>query len=642
MCLFFITYFNQHITTYYSYTMADSKEKLFSEFPPVSTQEWMDKVTVDLKGADFEKRLVWKTNEGFKVKPFYRAEDLEGIKTTDSLPGEFPYVRGTKTNNNWFVRQDIDVTDPKKANEKALEILNKGITSLGFNFSGKDFTAESMKSLLKGIQLDCIEINFRNCYSEAVKITKLFVDYVKTYNFAPEKIKASINFDPFKRMMVKGLEIDIDLKVTLKELLEASEALPKLKVFGANPYLFNNAGAYCAQELGFGLAYGNEYLTLATEAGLSAEKVARKIKFNFGIGTNYFMEIAKFRAGRLLWAQIVNAYLPADACKGAAKMDVHAITSEWNQSVYDAYVNLLRSQTETMSASIAGVDSISVTPFDNAYKASDDFSERISRNQQLLLKEEAHFDKVVDASAGSYYIENLTASIAEQAWKIFLSVDEKGGFYAALKEGFIQNEVNASNEKRLKDISSRREILLGTNQFPNFNEFSLEKVEAGKKECTCCCNREKGSIATLKFDRGSSAFDTLRLATEQSGKRPKVFMLTIGHLNMRLARAQFSGNFFGCAGYELIDNLGFETPEEGVAAALAAKADIIVICSSDDEYAELAPKAFEAIGGKAIFVVAGAPACTEDLKAIGINNFINVRTNVLETLQGFNKQLGIN
>jgi len=324
-------------------------------------------------------------------------------------------------------------------------------------------------------------------------------------------------------------------------------------------------------------------------------------------------------------------------------MNVHAITSEWNQSVYDAYVNLLRSQTETMSASIAGVDSITVTPFDKAYQVSDDFSERISRNQQLLLKEEAHFDKVVDASAGSYYIENLTASIAEQAWKIFLSVNEKGGFYAALKEGFIQNEVNASNEKRLAAISSRREILLGTNQFPNFNEFSLEKVEAGKKETQCCsCNTEKGNLTTLRFDRGSSAFDTLRLATEQSGKRPKVFMLTIGHLNMRLARAQFSGNFFGCAGYELIDNLGFETPEEGVAAAFAAKADIIVICSSDEEYAELAPKTFEAIGGKVLFVVAGAPACTEDLKAIGITNFINVRTNVLQTLQGFNKQLGIN
>lgn len=620
--------------------MADSKEKLFSEFPPVSTQQWMEKVIVDLKGADFEKRLVWKTNEGFNVKPFYRAEDLEEMKTTDSLPGEFPYVRGTKTNNEWYVRQDIDASDPKKANEKALDILDKGITSLCFVFSGKDFNSKAMDVLLKNIQIECIELNFRSCYTEAANIAKLLVDYVKANNFAPEKIKGSVNFDPFKGVMTKGVDVSIDLKAAIKEAFNAASALPNLKVFGANPYLFNNAGAYCSQELGFGLAYGNEYLTLGTEAGLAAEEVAKKIKFNFGIGSNYFMEIAKFRAGRLLWSQIVNAWLPEGACKSACKMNVHAFTSEWNQTVYDAYMNLLRSQTETMSASIAGVDSITVVPFDNSYKSADDFSERIARNQQLLLKEEAHFDKVVDASAGSYYIENLTASIAEQAWKIFLNINEKGGFYAALKEGFIQNEVNASNEKRLTAISSRRENLLGTNQFPNFNEFSLQKVEEGKKYC---CDSEKGSIATLKFDRGSSAFDALRLATEKSGKRPKVFMLTIGKLSMRLARAQFSSNFFACAGYEIMDNLGFDTPEEGVAAARAAKADIIVICSSDEEYAELAPKAFAAIGkGKEIFVVAGAPECTEDLKAIGINNFVNVRTNVLQTLQDFNKQLGIN
>ncbi|MCK9310650.1 MAG: methylmalonyl-CoA mutase small subunit [Bacteroidales bacterium] len=622
--------------------MADSKEKLFSEFPPVSTKEWMEKVTIDLKGADFEKKLVWKTNEGFNVRPFYRSEDIEGMKTTDSLPGEFPFVRGTKTNNNWYVRQDIEVTTPQKANEKALEVLEKGITSLCFAFSGKHFDAKSMETLFNGIQLDCIEINFRICFTEAAKITKLLVDYVKAAKINPDKIKGSINFDPFKRMMTKGFDIDIDIKAVMKEIFEAAAELKNLKVFGANPYLFNNAGAYCAQELGFGLAYGNEYLTLGTEAGLPAKAVAKKVKFNFGIGSNYFMEIAKFRAGRLLWSQIVNAYLSESDCKCACKMDVHAKTSEWNQTVYDAYMNLLRSQTETMSASIAGVDSISVTPFDNAYKSADNFSERIARNQQLLLKEEAHFDKVVDASAGSYYIENLTASIADQAWKIFLTVNEKGGFYAALKEGFIQTEVNASNEKRLAAISCRREILLGTNQYPNFNEQALEKVEEGKKDCTCCCT-EKGSLATLKFERGSSAFDTLRLATEKSGKRPKVFMLTIGKLSMRLARAQFSSNFFACAGYEIIDNLGFETPEEGVAAARKSKADIIVICSSDEEYAALAPKTFATIGGgKELFVVAGAPECTEDLKAIGINNFVNIRTNVLETLQGFNKQLGIN
>lgn len=621
--------------------MADIKEKLFSEFPPVTTQEWMDRITADLKGVDFEKKLVWKTNEGFSVRPFYRSEDLEGLKTTDSLPGEFPYVRGTRKENEWYVRQDIEVTDPKIANKKAIEILGKGITSICFIFSGNEFTKDDMQILLNEIKLESIEINFRNCTIQTAKIAGLFSEFVKSNNLNTANVKGSFNFDPFKRMMIKGKDIETDLKKDFQEVLDASASLPEMRVFGANPFLFNNAGAYCAQELGYGLAYGNEYLKIGTESGLIAEIIAKKIKFNFGIGSNYFMEIAKFRAARLLWANIVKAYLPSGACDCAAKMNVNAYTSEWNQSIYDAFVNLLRSQTEAMSASIAGVDSITVVPFDNAYKTSDDFSERIARNQQLLLKEEAHFDKIVDASAGSYYIENLTNAIAEEAWKIFLSVDEKGGFYAALKEGTIQKEINESGNKRLAAVSSRREILLGTNQYPNFNEFSLTKVEEGKKDCANCCS-EKSEIATLNFNRGSSAFESLRLATEKSGKRPKVFMLTIGSLNMRLARAQFSGNFFGCAGYDLIDNLGFETPEEGVKAARAANADIIVLCSSDEEYAELAPKTFAEIGGKEIFVVAGAPECIEELKSIGINNFINVRSNVLQTLQGFNKQLGIN
>lgn len=620
--------------------MADSKEKLFSEFPPVTTQQWMDRITADLKGADFEKKLVWKTNEGFQVKPFYRAEDLEGMKITDSLPGEFPYVRGTKTDNNWLVSQDIVVNDPKKANEKALDILNKGIDSLCFILSGDLITAENINILLQGICLECIELNFRSCSSEVAKLTTLVAEYVSANKLDADKIQGSVKYDPFKRILNKGFDADEQkIKSDMKAVFEAAASLPKFRVFSANPYLFNNAGAYCAQELGFGLAYGNEFLSLASEAGLSVKDVAKKVKFNFGIGSNYFMEIAKFRAARLLWAQIVNAYLAEGDCKSAAKMRIHASTSEFNQSVYDAYVNLLRTQTEAMSASIAGVDSMTVVPFDTAYQTSDDFSERIARNQQLLLKEEAHLDQIVDASAGSYYIENLTTALAEEAWKIFLAVDEKGGFLAALREGFVQAEVNASNKKRLNDVSSRREILLGTNQYPNNNEFAKDKISS---TTNACCTTEKGELATLSCDRGSSAFDTLRLATENSGKRPKAFMLTIGSLSMRLARAQFSGNFFGCAGYETIDNLGFDTAEEGVKAARAAGADLIVLCSSDDEYAEFAPATKAAIGtGKEILVVAGAPANMDELKAQGITNFINVRSNVLQTLQAFNQQLGI-
>jgi methylmalonyl-CoA mutase len=446
-------------------------------------------------------------------------------------------------------------------------------------------------------------------------------------------------------MLEKGKDAE-NIVALATELVKASESLPKFRVLGANPYIFNNAGAYIVQELGFGLAYGNEYLKQLTEAGQPAALVAKKIKFSFGISSNYFMEIAKFRAARLLWAKIVEAYAPTcsrdcdnkgakDECRCAAKMNVHAITSDWNQTVYDAHVNLLRSQTESMSATLGGVDSLTVSPFDKAFKTPDDFSERIARNQQLLLKEESHFDKVVDPSAGSYYIENLTLAIAQEAWKHFLEVEDKGGFYAAVKEGFIQAQVQASSTARANAIAGRKETLLGTNQFPNFNEQAAAKIE----KSTACDKAADATIQTLNYNRGAEQFEALRLATEKATKRPKAFMLTIGSLAFRLARAQFSSNFFACAGYEVVDNLGFKTIDEGVAAAQKAGADIIVLCSSDDEYAELAPAAFKAIGGKQLFVVAGAPACMDDLKAVGIEYFVNVKSNVLETLKQFNSIL---
>ena len=351
------------------------------------------------------------------------------------------------------------------------------------------------------------------------------------------------------------------------------------------------------------------------------------------------MEIAKFRAARWLWAEIVAAYKPA--CECACKMVAHAQTSEWNMTVYDAHVNLLRSQTEAMSAALAGVDSITVRPFDKIYQTPDDFSERIARNQQLLLKEECHLDKVVDPSAGSYYVEVLTNSLADVAWKLFLEVEEKGGFSVAVNAGEIQYAVNASNVARKKAVATRREILLGSNQYPNFTEVAADKIQ---EKGSCCCGGGhcgEATIPALDFSRGASEFEALRMATEKSGKTPKVFMLTIGNLAMRLARSQFSANFFACAGYKIIDNLGFDTVEAGVEAAVKAGAEIVVLCSSDDEYAEFAPAAYKALAGRAEFVVAGAPACADDLKAQGIDQFVNVKSNVLETLKAFNAKLGI-
>lgn len=618
--------------------MADSKEKLFSDFPPVSTQEWMDKIQVDLKGADYEKKLVWKTNEGFKVKPFYRQEDLEGLKTTDGLPGQYPYLRGIKKDDNtWFIRQDIRVDDPAEANAKALDILNKGIDSLGFHVPAKALDADFIRTLLKDICCECIELNFTTCQRHTLQLAELLVAYFKEKGYDPEKIQGSVNFDPISKKLQKGKDLS-GIVAKGAELVKVLAPFPKLRCIAVNSLKLNNAGAYIYQELGYALAWGNYYLNALVEAGIPVDLAARKIKFNFGISSNYFMEIAKFRAARMLWADIVKAYGPTEEC--ACKMVAHAETSTFNLTLFDAHVNLLRTQTEAMSAAIAGVNSITVTPFDKVYETPNEFSERIARNQQLLLKEEAHLNRIVDAAGGSYYIENLTVAIAQQAWNLFLETEDAGGMLAAIQQGTVQDTVNASNKARHEAVSKRKEILLGTNQYPNFSERA-----EGKMPVSCCCgcggHENEAAFASLNTDRAASEFEALRLQTEHSGKRPKAFMLTIGNLAMRQARAQFSCNFLACAGYEVIDNLGFATVEEGAEAALKAQADIVVICSSDDEYAQYAVPAYELLKDKVLFIVAGAPACMEELKAAGIENFIHVRCNVLDTLKSYNEKLGI-
>ena len=617
--------------------MADSKEKLFSDFVAPSAQEWREKIEVDLKGADYQKKMVWKTNEGFSMEPFYRKEDVENLATVNALPGDFPYVRGNKAaDNSWYVRQDIKCGDcAKEANAKALDVLNRGVDSLGFIVPGEKVNKEYVEARLEGILAECVELNFRTCQCHCVELAQILVEYFEAKGYDKARLAGSISFDPLEKMVMKGKDTEGKLAVA-KTLVETLAAYPLFRAVAVNAYRLTDAGAYSYQDLGYALAWGNEYMAQLTEAGVPAELAAENIKFNLGINGVYFMEIAKLRAARMLWAHVVGQYTDN---KEAAKMHVCAYTTTYNQTVFDSYVNMLRSQTEAMSAALGGVESLVVVPFDAPYETPTDFAERIARNQQLLLKDECHFDRMVDVAGGSYFIEQLTKSLSEQAWNLFLSVEEQGGFLAAVKAGAVQAVINDTNAKRHADAGKRKEFLLGTNQFPNFTEKS-----EGKAPVDCCCKcscGEQPAIAAINASRLSSEFEALRLTTEKAEKVPVAFMLTIGNLAMRQARAQFSCNFLAAAGYQVVDNLGFQTVEEGVDAALAAGADIVVICSSDDEYAEYAIPAYEYLNGRAMFVVAGAPACTEDLQKAGIENFIHVRVDQLKTLKEYNAKLGI-
>ena len=617
--------------------MANNKyERLFDEFPAVSTEAWEAVIATDLKGADYQKKLVWRTAEGFNVRPYYRAEDLAAVNFLGASAGEFPYVRGVKNCNRWKVFQTIYVECPAEANKKALHALDCGAESIAFEIC-KEVDKEFVEALTAGIDPTKNEVVFYICTSNTT-IVEPVMEWAA--GFDKEAVRIAFDFDPIMWGLTRfgkfccGKERGEECFDKIAGYIKNYKEFKHVRFAGIDGSIFGNSGSTIVEELGYMMAAGHEMLVELVERGVSATDAAKSIRFTTSITSNYFMEIAKLRAARLLWANITKAYEPE--CKCAEKIYLHAVTSSWNQTVYDSYVNMLRGTTEAMSAAIGGVHSLEVLPFNAVTTKNDEFAERIARNVQLLLKNEAHFDNVVDPAGGSYYIENLTASIAEEAWKLFKEVEAEGGYIAAFNNGTISAKVKASAEKKNKEVATRRITLLGTNQYPNFGEV----LEAQKAECTCGCTCEVSDKALVPY-RGGEQFEAMRQAVDASGKAPKAFMLTCGSLAMARARAQFSCNFFACAGIKVQDNTFFASVEEGVKAAKEAKADIVVVCSSDDDYAALAPEVAKLIGEDAIVVVAGAPACAEELKAQGITHFISVRDNVLETLKAYLKELGI-
>ena len=616
--------------------MADNKqEKLFGQFPPVTTGQWEDVIKADLKGADYDKKLVWRTSEGFNVRPYYRAEDLKDLKYLGAACGEFPYVRGNKCGNRWKIHQTITVTDVKKANTTALKAIAAGAESIGFRLTevlGKSY----LKELVEGIDLNAVELIFDGEFT--FDTAREMIGVADSTGADPEKVMISFPMDPLIwQLSLKGeypCEGGVDCYTNISNIIKTHWGkYKKCRFGGIHGENFHNSGSTIVQELAFTLAAGHEYVVNLMKYGLTAEEAARNIRFSMAVSSNYFMEIAKFRAGRMLWANIMKQYGPECAC--AEKMLVHAETSEWNMTAYDPYVNMLRGTTEAMSASLAGVHSMEVLPFDAPFEEPTEFSSRIARNVQLLLKHESHFDNVVDPAGGSYYIENLTQSIADEAWKLFREIEDKGGYEAVFRSGFITGAIKASAEAKDKAVATRRITLLGTNQYPNFTEIADKAVTESDVE-------RIGSDKTILLPyRGAMAFERMRLRVDRSGRSPKAFMLTCGTLSMARARSQFACNFFACAGIRVEDNTFFKSVEEGAEAALKSGAEIVVICAADDDYAELAPKAKEILGDKAVFVVAGAPASQPELEAKGIKNFISVRNNVLDTLEFYLKELGL-
>ena len=634
--------------------------QLFTGFPEISTEQWEEKIRSDLKGADYQKKLIWKTEEGIDLKPFYREEDLESLSYLNHAgslrkKGEAP--------NSWMICQDITLKDPpEEANRRLQMALKGGAQSVRILLEDPlQADPEWLDRLLEGIPPGETELSFRGSM-QAARLYEELVELAGKRGVSPSYLNGGLGADPLGKMAETGIPVASmeNLGSLVKKVIKQS---PSLRVISVNGSLFQNAGSTLTEELGFALAMANEYMTVLTESGIDPSEAVLRMQLDLTTGTNYFMEIAKLRAARILWARICQGYgiKPNDG-----KIHIHSTSSLWNMTLYDLHVNILRGTTEAMAAIIGGADKVSVLPFELPAEKSSLFSDRIARNIQIILREEAYFDRVADPASGSYYVENLTDAMADHAWKLFLSVESKGGFRKAFESGMVQKTVYSSLQRKKEKAAIGRLKLVGTNAYPNFNELVLagrtnqESPDAERQQE----DRKKGrqseqtgharqgsqaeqagqmsqdirsSLEPVRAFRLSSIFEEVRLQTERSGKRPKVFLFKYGDPRWMTARANFSGNFFACAGYEIPDQPGFKNLQKGIRAARASGADVIVLCSSDDRYAEMAPAVLKALGDEALIVIAGYPEdAVEDLREAGISHFVHVKTNMLESLKEFN------
>jgi methylmalonyl-CoA mutase len=610
----------------------EGDKKLFTDFPEVTTSMWEEKIMADLKGADYQKKLVWQSDEGIPVKPFYREEDIQDLEYLEHMSS---LKNPAGEPNGWIICQDIFVgDDPERAHKRIQLALNGGAQAIRILLEESPVPSPvELEKILEDVHPGETPLYFHGCIA-ADKLYESLCSYASVQGVDPSLLTGSLGAHPLGKMAETGIPI-ASMENIGKLVKKVKKKSPQLKVIEVQGALIQNAGSTLVEELAFSLAMASDYLDMLTSSGIDPVIAQDSMQLLLSTGPNYFMEIAKLRAARFLWAKISEAYGIAQTRR---KMFIHSISSEWDKTFYDPYVNMLRGTSEAMSSILGGADMVSVLPFDHPYGSGSRFSDRIARNVQLILREEAHFDLVTNPASGSYYIEILTDSVAEKAWELFCEVESMGGFRKAFESGWIQERVLASRKIKEERYASGKGPILGTNIFPNFNELIVGKL--GEANNSHDKNEFHSGLTPLHPFRPSSLFEELRLQTEKSKNRPKVLLFKYGDPAWMIARAMFSGNFFASAGYRIIDHPPFETVEMGIDFCRTGDFDIVVLCSSDNTYGETAPLVQKAISGTSIVVVAGYPSDSiETLRKAGLEHFIHKNSNMLEILTSFNKSL---
>lgn len=689
------------------------KLNLKDSFDPPDPKLWMELTEKVLNGAPFEKKVVAKTPEGISLQPVYDRKTVEGNPMADTTPGEFPYIRGTaasgKMLNSWEICQSLPYPTPKEFNTSLLEDLTRGQDSvlLILDEDGRKGQEPSDQSGLCGTAihspadlttaLDGVDLSIAPLHIEAGSSAAAAAAALQVAGLKPEA--GSVCVDPITELAIHGV---VPMDLTEARDLQAghvswmAENFPGLRSVGVDVSWSVNAGGNAVTELAIMLASAAESFRELTSRGLDINLVASKAMVKMAIGADFFMEVAKFRAARGLWAHLVKA---CDGEGDACKLYQFAATSSWQQTKLDPYVNLLRATSQGFSAVMGGVDGLRIDPFDAPFGLPDTFSRRIARNIHLVLRHETHVGEVIDPAGGSWTIENLTKELSSRAWTKFQEIEKAGGILSVLQDGTLQDELQEQAKKQRTLLAQRRTVKIGANQFANIEEKKLplrmpdtvktlsetqnrlKNWKAGRDEAAMQQELShllnEGSMETLVnaiakgatfsevidvtgqmqsarinpvcLGRLTTGYENLRENLEayvaEHNQAPLVLMAQMGPVSQHKIRSDFSQEFLAPSGFTIDASQTFETAAEAAKAVVDSQVAVTVLCSTDETYPNLVPefaKAVKAGSPETVIILAGLlPKLTDEFKAAGVDYFIHLKANNLDLLNDLHAKTGV-
>lgn len=696
-----------------------NRQLTLDEFPRPAAGAWRAAAEESLDGAPFEKKLVGRTPEGVAVQPLY-----EPCAAPTGMPGFAPYRRGgSALPIPWDIAQEIPYGGAKFFNDALRNDLERGQNAVVLTVdkatrAGLDpdaaaagevamcglsvATIHDLERALDGIDLATTPVYIEGG-SAGLELLALFAAYLRQHRKSLAHVRGALDHDPLGELVGDGA-LPLPLAAAFAQMALATrwaaKHMPAFRTIGIRAHAYHDAGGHAVHELAFAIATAIEYLRRLEERGVAVADAVPRCRFSFSVGPDFFMAIAKFRAARILWAKAATA---SGADAAAAKMVLHARTALWNRTFLDPHTNILRGSTEALAAAIGGCQSIHVGAFDEVVRVPDEFSRRIARNTQIILRDECNFERVLDPAGGSGLVEALTDELATRAWDLFRDVERAGGMAAALLAGMPQQRVDAAHAERAKAINGRRLALIGVNHYANPGEElpatgelglaelqrrraasiadyrvspghmketavleQLAKMIEGDGTATVeaaiaaaghgatlgelartlrAAGGDRPAVGSLPVRRLAIPFERLRVAAERAGRRPAAFLVNMGPPAQHRARADFAAGFFRSGGFEIVDPRGFATPQEAVAAVGEYGAPVAVICSTDATYPELVPvlaAGLRALRPPPLVVLAGAPGDHEAaFTAAGVATYIHLRADCAATLGGILEKIGI-